>query len=433
MNLGDKQEKTVSSAVPDATLGTSRIGNLVPEKEDNSPNIELLGGIYRLVLRSIEHEMREDEEEHQRIKDSEKDEDNRNKEIIKALTGRKKQYQYNMGANGKTGGIKDAASNRDLTLPKPPTSSAPTTATVTPVTTGGGAVGAAATAVAVGAGTILGSLSLSLKAKISGRESAGMTEKSYNIMNIAPGEKGNAYEVVKGNSDISGNAYQKNLTDMNIGEVIQLANQRGAFFNKKGAGKASGKYQFMPNTLKGLAKATFGENWESIQYSPENQEKLMDVFVAGNATSLQKAGLPVSDASLYMMHFFGNTKQTAMVLDERNNDVLMKDILGPTGSTANPTIAAMTVGEYKQKLRKDIKNKKGEITKPGFTFEPIDVKIGDSIGEKSKQNEEAKKELKKKSSGTVTNNTTVNENQSSGNSESNVAPDDRPIILKKAD
>jgi hypothetical protein len=93
----------------------------------------------------------------------------------------------------------------------------------------------------------------------------------------------------------------------------------------------------------------------------------------------------------------------------------------------------MTVGEYKQKLRKDIKNKKGEITKPGFTFEPIDVKIGDSIGEKSKQNEEAKKELKKKSSGTVTNNTTVNENQSSGNSESNVAPDDRPIILKKAD
>lgn len=432
MNLGSKQEKTVSSAVPDATMGTSRIGNLVPEKEDNSPNIELLGGIYRLVMRSIEHEMREDEEEHERIKKSESDEDNRNKEIIKALTGRTKKKINREVKDTKPENVPKT----NLTPPKSPTTPAPAVTTPvgtsTPVATGG-AVGAGATAVAIGAGAVLGSLSSSLKAKISGRESAGMTEKSYNIMNIAPGEKGKSYEVVKGNLDVTGQTYEKNLTDMNIGEVIKLANQRGAFFDEEGAGKASGKYQFMPNTLKGLATATFGENWETVQYSPENQEKLMDVFVAGNAKALQKDGLPVSDASLYMMHFFGNTKQTAMVLDERNNDVLMKEILGPAGTTANPSVAAMTVGEYKQKLRKNTTNKKGEITRPGFTFETVDVNTGNVIDESSKRNDAAKEELKKKSNKTTTNNTTVNENQSSGDSKTPVAPDDRPIILKKAD
>jgi hypothetical protein len=376
--------------------------------------------------------MREDEEEHQRIKDSEKDEDDRNKEIIKALTGRKKQYQYNMGANGKTGGIKDAASNRDLTLPKPPTSSAPTTATVTPVTTGGGAVGAAATAVAVGAGTILGSLSLSLKAKISSRESAGMTEKSYNIMNIAPGEKSNSYEVVKGNKDIDGNPYEKNLTDMNIGEVIQLAETRGKKFNKKGAGKAAGKYQFMPGTLADMAKLTFGTNWQSVQYSPENQEKLMDTFTMSNVEKLQKAGLPVSDASLYIMHFTGSTKKTAMILDDNNNDMKMSNVLGEAGTKANPKIAEMTVGQYKQNLKTEVV-KKGQVVKPSFNFEPLNIKTGDVINESSKRNDAAKEELKKKSNKTTTNNTTINENQSSGNSESNVSVDDRPIILKKAD
>ena len=62
-----------------------------------------------------------------------------------------------------------------------------------------------------------------------------------------------------------------------------------------------------------------------------------------------------------------------------------------------------------------------------------DTNIGKVIDESSKRNYAAKEELKKKSSGTVTNNTTINESQSSGNSESNVSPDDRPIILKKAD
>jgi hypothetical protein len=426
MNLGDKQEKTVSSAVPDATLGTSRIGNLVPEKEDNSPNIELLGGIYRLVLRSIEHEMREDEEEHQRIKDSEKDEDGRNKEIIKALTGRtKKSFKREIA-----GTKPETAPQTNFTLSKPPTVPA---ATTTPVTTGAGAaVGAAATAVAVGAGTILGSLSLELKAKISGRESAGMTEKSYNIMNIAPGEKSNSYEVVKGNKDIDGNPYEKNLTDMNIGEVIQLAETRGKKFNKRGAGKAAGKYQFMPGTLADMAKLTFGTNWQSVQYSPENQEKLMDTFTMSNVEKLQKAGLPVSDASLYIMHFTGSTKKTAMILDDNNNDMKMSNVLGEAGTKANPRIAEMTVGQYKQSLKTEVV-KKGQIVKPSFNFEPLNIKTGDVINESSKRNYAAKEELKKKSTGTVTNNTTINESQSSGNSESNVSPDDRPIILKKAD
>ena len=96
-------------------------------------------------------------------------------------------------------------------------------------------------------------------------------------------------------------------------------------------------------------------------FDEKTQEEINESFVINNGEKLKKAGLPVTDANLYMMHFFGNTTQTGMVLSANDNDS-MKPILDywhnqgkqkAIPSKENALIASMTVGEYKKYLRKN--------------------------------------------------------------------------------
>lgn len=204
------------------------------------------------------------------------------------------------------------------------------------------------TAVKIAAGTGLAAAASTVKAKIAGKESAGSSAQSYNIMNIGIGEKAGKDNVFK-------------LTEMTIPQVLQLAEERGKKFNKSGMGKAAGKYQFMPATLKMYAEKVFGKNWTETKYTPENQELLMDALIADNAKALQRAGVPVSDLTLYAMHFTGSVEQSRKI-STAPPETPMTDILSKAAQNANPTIAKKTVGQYRDWLKSG-----------NFTFQEISI------------------------------------------------------------
>lgn len=237
-----------------------------------------------------------------------------------------------------------AATAKPVEPAPPPT---PPTPTATPTT----AATSAKTAAKVVAGALaFGAASTAVKAKIAGKESAGASETSYNTMNLGTGETAGKDNVF-------------NLVNMTIPEVIQLAGSRGKKFNKKGMGKAAGKYQFMPSTLETQAKKVFGDKWDKTKYTADNQELLMDSLLEENAKKLKDANIPISDLTLYAMHFTGSLKQSRKIYEDPP-ETPMKNILTREAQEANPRIAKMTLGEYRAWL------KKGK-----FTFEKIPLDI----------------------------------------------------------
>jgi murein DD-endopeptidase MepM/ murein hydrolase activator NlpD len=201
-----------------------------------------------------------------------------------------------------------------------------------------------------------------LKVKISGKESAGSTDASYNIMNKGSGE-GNSNMVTTGNKDVDGKPYQKNLTEMTIGEVVALGGKRSSYFKKSGMGAAAGKYQFMPDTISSMAQKALGGDWQKEPFSAQNQEKMMDSLIDYEAAQLKSAGVPVTDAGLYLVHFLGNGQAAAKILNAKD-DEKMSNLLSSAAQNANPRIASMTVGQYKDSLKSG---------KSGFDFKEIDI------------------------------------------------------------
>lgn len=382
---------------------------------------DILGMIYELMVKVRLEQLESKSLKEISAKREEQLKNDRNNELIRAIRGIKipkpvatieRQEAPTIPTFVPSKGKTPSATPEKTKIEKP-------TTTKVPKPGGGGKVGAAVGIVGVGVATMQ-----SLKAKVSGRESAGTTDKSYDIMNIVKGDKDKSFLVQPGNLDVTTNRpYNKKLSEMTMGEVVELAERRGKFFNKSGAGKAAGKYQFMPGTLATLATQAFGPNWKSELFSPENQEKLMDGLILNNAEQLKRAGLPVSDASLYMMHFLGSVKKVAQILNGPDN-VLMKEVLGPAGTQANPKIAEMTVGQYKDSLR---------VESPGktaFTFETIN--IGDLIEKSTKENITGKSELvEREKSVNVNNNIIGFEEGSTGSTSETPVFNDRPAWQRK--
>jgi hypothetical protein len=281
-------------------------------------------------------------------------------------------------------------------------------------------------------------------ARISKRESAGNSPDSFLLANYVGADKNNpkkphdiagSNKIEKGNNDITtGKKFDKSLTDMSIGEVIELAERRAKYFGAGGAGSAMGKYQFIPITLKDRAPSALGKNWMNEPFSAANQEKMNLNLITHNAKQLQDANVPITDASLYMLHFFGNPWQAKMVLNGKDSDS-MSDILDyywnkkdtkkrakQPPSAANPKVAALTVGEYKK-----------QFLNQSFDYKPININdLGKQIEDKTKQIQSGKQELKEQqqSSSSGTNNVVIN--QQNGSPAKNTDPeDDRPGFFKK--
>jgi murein DD-endopeptidase MepM/ murein hydrolase activator NlpD len=215
----------------------------------------------------------------------------------------------------------------------------------------------AKTAVKVAGGVAVAAVGTDVLAKIGGSESKG----DYNVMNAVAGEyKNKTNEIKVGNASYTGEgSYSKNLTDMTIGEVIQLGNDRQKKFGNGGA--AAGKYQFIPTTLQDQAQQVFGKDWANTKFSPENQDKLAKNLLEYEVKQLTSRGIEPSEAAIYMVHFLGNGGAAKLILDPSNDDKLMGKLFPEQlNSSNNDTISKMTVAQYKDFL-----------DKKGFSFGPM--------------------------------------------------------------
>lgn len=349
----------------------------------NTSNSTILSGIYKLIFEA-EVQKQLDFERGQRLqKTQDMEVEKRHQEIIKALSLKRfktpKRIERKIEEVAKEKPVKETKPEIPVTKPTAtPTPTTPPQVSTTPVPslpslptaskiiTGAGLLGAAAT----------------VKAKIAGKESAGTSDKSYNIMNIGVGEK-------------SGRDNVFNLTTMTIPEVINLAEERGKKFNRGGMGKAAGKYQFMPATLKTYAQKVFKDKWSETKYTPENQELLMDALINDNAETLRKNGVPVSDITLYAMHFTGSVEQSRKIATSPDN-TSMREILSPIAQKANPKIAEMTVGGYRDWLKKGGFNFQNITIVPPQKEVPVkkeNMSIGNMLDSTSAENSLMKKEM----------------------------------------
>lgn len=285
-------------------------------------------------------------------------------------------------------------------------------------------------------------LSQSIAQKISRGESRGDSKASYTQANIVGKEMKEA-NIVKGNIDVTtGKPFEKSLDEMTIGEVVELGKRRYVYYTKKYGkpvgGSAMGKYQFIPGSLEEVAKKLYGSDYKSKLYDEQGQENLNAAFISDNATRLKNAGVKASDASLYMMHFFGNPTQAALVINGDEN-ASMKDVLDfwynkgkqkVKPSDQNNSVAAMTIGQYKAYLRKK-----------GFDFQDIDVTklnepikapgAGAAIDSTSTQNSAAKADAKAAQSSVTNNYVTQSQQSSKPKSPKNKEEDDRSAYSKK--
>lgn len=440
--LTGRKQSTIEHFAGRSKLSSKGVNFETGEAIDNNQVEEALGFIYRELKRAeLDRELLAEETQEQE-KEREDNEDRRNQEIIAALTGRKKKKETakekakrkkeEVKAKKE---IKRAPTKKEappkveapkveapkVEVPKPPTKVTIPKAAVTT---------AAKVAAGVGVLTLAGKVS----AKISGSESAG----NYNQANIV-GKAGKEHIIEKGNLDVTtGKPFDKSLTEMSISEVADLGRRRYKYYGKKG-GSAMGKYQFIPSTLESVAKNLYGENWETRPYDEKAQEDLNAAFLMGNAKLLQKAGLKVSDASLYMMHFFGNATQAAMVINGPE-DAMMSEVLDywynqgkqkARPSVENPSVAKMTVGEYKKRLAQKYKFDFAELDVNKLAEPIADNNTGNTIDTASKERKDLQKTENKDKPAINVNNTTVNQPSGPTSQKQKETEDDTPAPFKK--
>jgi hypothetical protein len=182
---------------------------------------------------------------------------------------------------------------------------------------------------------------------------------------------------------------------MTLEEVLDLSNRRKNYFKHSGAGAAAGKYQFMPKTLEGFAKnlTPGSDDWKKIKYTPDTQEILNEMLIGDNAKTLRRAGVPVNDATLYMMHFTGSVEQSRKMLMSPDNTP-MKDIMSKAALDANPSYKSMTVGQYREGLKRkgfDFKTIEPEETsRANQDIKPVNT--GEQVYKTSSDNKDLKQQ-----------------------------------------
>jgi hypothetical protein len=271
------------------------------------------------------------------------------------------------------------------TVTPPPQTAAPASTITAP---------SASTAAKVGVGVaIAGASSMSLANEIGNKiatHESGKTQDSYDIMNYA------------GKGDKEYNKYK--LTNMTIGEVLALAEERRKQFNKPNAegklgsiGVASGKYQFVPKTLKGTAEQVFGPNYLQEKFSPENQEKLHDRLFKNDILRMKSLGVPISEATIYMAHFLGPDGAAKLYFASDNTP--MSEVMTAQQQQANQKLSQLTVGEYKSRIttnegqRQALSNKEIDKERLNSFLQTAQNQKGERIKTASVQGQDLKKDM----------------------------------------
>jgi hypothetical protein len=137
----------------------------------------------------------------------------------------------------------------------------------------------------------------------------------------------------------------RKLTDLSINEVLYYTTKRGA---NQGA---VGKYQFMPDTLRGLvSKASgYGINFET-KFTPEIQDKLYGLFSQKNVEVLKKNNIPITPENIHLAHSVG-AGGAIKLLTHKDQNANILEVLGLKGAEAktNPHLNT-SIANYRATL-----------------------------------------------------------------------------------
>lgn len=117
--------------------------------------------------------------------------------------------------------------------------------------------------------------------------------------------------------------------------------------NGLGSG-AFGPYQFMPDTWASVRSQnpSLGLPQDMRTATPAQHEAAHEAFKAGNAAKLQGAGLPTTDANLYLAHRFGAAGAISVLKADPSTPI--SKVLPPEWANQNPDMRGQTAGSFVQ-------------------------------------------------------------------------------------
>lgn len=362
---------------------------------------ELLGLIYRSIVRADEDRKLYDELEKNKIEEEVAEEDKRNQALILALTGRKTRTQK------KADRRKERKEEKRLEIEKPKIPEA--IKEVVPEVAKKGLtarkiIGGAT--ILGGTAAIVGGSKLTMSEAIAKGESA---QGSYNAANM--GTRGDKIIGIKD---------KLNLEDMTVGEVMRRQSIKWGAVNEKDKLFAVGKYQMIPDTL---ADAVRTLNIDPNQkFSGELQERMFNEYLISKKRPeiANYLNSPIDDPKLLHRAVKAASLEWASIADP--------DIPGGRSSHyGSGNKASITVDQMKEYLRKDrevliAKNRNTEIPN----------QVGQKIDKDSRENKELKKEAESTPVAVdkIVNNTNVM-NQSALNTIKPSLEDDLNAYIKK--
>jgi hypothetical protein len=412
-------------------------GKKEPEQEESAPPTQAeqtLGEIYKMMKLMEEDKRLNQELVNNHIEEEETKKDQRNEEIIKALTART--------PKGKKGDrAKRRAEEKKVKEPKvekKPKETAPTKTTTPanpPAPTTKPAVGVTARQVAGAA--IVGAGVVGMSSAIGGAESGGNYDISFGDRVDKTGKITN-----KNGFETAETRFGKKLTELTLAQVDELGKAR----NRKSANSsAMGKYQFMNTTLFGrnVIDKNTGKTVHTpglveqlglpmdTKFSPEVQDKLNDLLARQDAAALQRQGIPLTPGYQYMAHYIGaGGAGSVYKAVKAGKDMTVAQAMVADGkgdpSNNNRELAQIKVKDF-EKILEGRLNKHG-LSTPHASYD----QTTETLDKKSVENKNLKQEAaaqQQKVNKDTTNNF-VTSKQKQGQEETK-KEDDSPVIIKK--
>lgn len=139
---------------------------------------------------------------------------------------------------------------------------------------------------------------------------------------------------------------------------------------------ATGLFQFLPSTWQSVTQQhpELGLTPQGIT-DPGQQQKAMQAFTLDNAKQLQASGIQPTPGSLYAAHFLG-AEGASKVLSAPDNVAFAA--IAPQAAQANPNVAKMTVGQFKQWAAQQGGGGNGGYTPPSFDANGQPAAVGDA-------------------------------------------------------
>lgn len=428
-NLKEKTRETAQNLLN--VLNDESVQSFGPK----TPDVEVLGGVYKMMVKiqaddMMQKELEEDQRNMRYLND-----EMRHKELIDALSfsGKfkkpKKQKvvtekQQKPKEKKRTENIKKTTAqlvkSKKISKPKALdlTSSVPKSPTAVSGTSVLPKIGlGVAAAVGLGAAT----------SAIAGAESGGDYDVTYGDRRDKTGKLVNS----KGYPTPE-QMFNKKLTDMTLAEVKEFGRVRSSISPNSGA---TGAYQFMPSTLFGNSKSPglvqqLGLSMDT-KFDAKTQDALNNLLQKQNRDSLAARGVPLTSGNEYMAHYIGAAGAAAVY---RNTDssltvaqVMANANLTPPGKENNPELYRIRASDFERVLADRIAKRKQLM--PHSTGQSVGVNIDNM----SKDNKQLNEQLATpSSSSSVINQTNMNMYQSQQQNRPSQSYDDRSAYEKKS-